>query len=179
MKLSIILKWLISVFNPPYQLTLSETIQSKEPNKTIYIFKQYGSHEFIKLTFKDIKNNNSLLQSINPKNLMKINLSEFLLSREYEKYYVTEEIRNNSYKIKNNSEEIVCSGEYIHKNIEMFQTINSSDLYKIMYYTGFKKGRSMSSSAYSVKKINSREVLQNKNNSDNVIPFNRKNKLTI
>lgn len=171
MKLTMFGQWLSAVFNPKYQFTLSEVIKSKEPNKTVYVFKQYGSHEFVKLTFPDIERNPHLLQSVNPKNLMDINLSEFLIRQEYNQYYVTEEIRNNSYKIKNNTEEVICSGEYIYKNMDMFQEINNTDLCRIMYNTGVAKGRNLSASASAAKKLQQRAYADCRDAGDNVIMF--------
>lgn len=179
MKLMFIFKWLVSVFNPKYQLTLSEIIKSEKPNKTIYIFKQYGSHEFVKLTFDDIEKNDNLLHSINPKNLMNINLSEFLIKKKHEKQQVIEEIKNNKYKIKNDSEEIIYSGEYIYKNIDMFNKINKLHLYKIIYNTGFEKGRNISKLIQLSNKYKKTEEHFYDNKYDNILFLNKKDNKII
>jgi len=100
MRLRLFKVWLLSIFYPKYQLTLSETIHAHEPNKTTYIFKQYGSYDFVHLTFLDIKNNSNLLRVINPKNLLHIHLNELSIKKCYDTYHIIEEIRNNKFKIK-------------------------------------------------------------------------------
>jgi len=154
MRLRLFKVWLISIFNPKYQLTLSETIHAHEPNKTTYIFKQYGSYDFVHLTFLDIKNNSNLLRVINPKNLLHIHLNELSIKKIYETYHIIEEIRNNKFKIKNMQKESIYSGEYICKNIDMFQNINPNDLCKIGYATGFNQGRKMSLTIKTISNIN-------------------------
>ncbi len=136
--------WLKAIFKPQYQLTLSEIIKSRIPSKTRYIFKEYGSHEYISLTLEDIENNDKLIYIINPNNLMNINLHEFNLKKDNEIYHIIEETRGNKYKLKNMHEEIIYSGEYIYENIDIFDSINTPDLCKIIYTTGFNKGRKVS-----------------------------------
>lgn len=137
-------KWLISVFNPPYQLALSDKNLDKEAGYTIYIFKQYGGHEYIKLTYSDILNNSNILSAVNPIHLMDIHLHEYLLKQETEKYHITETLRENKYKIANLKTEEIYSGEYICRNADMFSSISHVDLCKIAYQSGFVKGRKMS-----------------------------------
>ena len=137
-------KWLISVFNPPYQLALSDKTFDKEVGYTIYIFKQYGSHDYIKVSYADILSNHSILSAINPINLMDIHLHEYLLKQEMEKYHISESLRDNQYKIANMKTEEIYSGDHICRNVDMFCSISHTDLCKIAYQSGFIKGRKMS-----------------------------------
>lgn len=137
-------KWLISVFNPPYQLALSEKIFDNEKGHTFYVFKQYGSHDYIKVTYFDILNNCSMLSAINPIHLMDIHLHEYILKEKNDKYRVTETLRNNLYKIANPKASEIYSGEHICKNIDMFSTVSHEDICKIAYKSGFIKGRKLS-----------------------------------
>ncbi|KAF3997105.1 hypothetical protein [Glaciimonas immobilis] len=159
-------KWASSIFNPPYQLTLSEKMVSELSNETIYIFKQYGSHDYIKITYNDIVGSSSIMQAINPKNLMDIHLNEYILKKELDSYRIKEVLRNNLYKISNNATEEIYSGEHICKNIDMFDNISVSDIFKIAYTSGFNKGRRISieinelvnESKEEIKEINSENV---------------------
>lgn len=168
-------KWLISVFNPPYQLTLSEIIKHREPNKTIYIFKLYASHEYVKLTFPDIIGNNALMRSINPHNLMEIRLNEHNIQSEYNTYQIIETQRGNHYTLANRQEARTYSGEYICKNIDMFSSLQSNDLCRIAYMSGFNKGRKVSAEAKLAIRSTEQRIANDKEN-NNIIEF-RKNKL--
>jgi hypothetical protein len=169
MKCGKIRNWLKTIFKPQYQLTLSEIIKSKIPYKTRYIFKEYGSHEYISLTFEDIEINDKLKYIINPNNLMDINLYEFKLRNEYETYHIIEESRGNRYKLQSMSEEIIFSGEYIYENIDIFNNIDTPDLCKIIYTTGFNKGRKVSLALKTmVKSENTKEEIIS---TDNIIVF--------
>ena len=138
-------QWSALVFDPPYQLTLSDKIVDKLTNKSLYVFKQYGSHDFVKITYVDIVNNKSLIQAINPVNLMDIHLNEYLSKIESNEHQVVEYLRGDKYKISNGNFEEVYSGESICKNIDMFRGMSVGDVCKIAYASGFTKGRKVSS----------------------------------
>lgn len=163
------IKWIKAVFNPQYQLTLSEVIKSKIPNKTKYIFKEFGSHEFVNLTFEDIKKSENLLHIINPNNLLEISLIESQIHKDYEAYYITEESIGNNYKLKVMDQEVYFSGEYIHKNIDIFQNFRHKDLCEIIYTTGFNKGRRVSIALKDVS--DSSKIKPAKTNKDNIYNF--------
>lgn len=163
-----LISWLKTIFNPQYQLTLSEIKRSKFPYKTKYIFKEYGSHEFISLTYKDIQNNETLIHIINPTNILYINSHESNLRKEYNKYYIIEEFRGNKYKIKSMNEESIYTGEYICENIDLFNEINTKDLCKIIYATGFHKGRRVSTA---LKATDADRTKMGIVHSDNIINF--------
>lgn len=134
-----------SVFDPPYQLTLSDKFFDKSKNKNLYVFKQYGSHDFVKITYPDIVNNKNIIRAINPMNLMDIHLNEYLSKIESDELQVVEYLRGNKYKISNGDVEGVYSGENICKNINMFPGMSAADICKIAYASGFTKGRKVSS----------------------------------
>lgn len=103
--------------------------------------KQYGSHDYINVTYFDMLNNSGILSAINPVHLMDIHLHEYLLKQENEKYHITETLRNNQYKIANTKIGEIYSGEHICRNVDMFSNIAHADLCKIAYQSGFIKGR--------------------------------------
>ncbi|WP_410013015.1 hypothetical protein [Sodalis sp. C49] len=165
----LVIKWVKAVFTPQYQLTLSEVIKSRIPYKSKYMFKEFGSHEYISLTFEDIKKSENLLHIINPNNLIEISLIESKIQKDYEAYYITEMTIGNNYKLKALDQEVCFSGEYIHKNIDVFQNFHSKDLCEIMYATGFNKGRRVSLALKDVS--DSRKLKPAKTNTDNIYNF--------
>ncbi|WP_139111589.1 hypothetical protein [Ralstonia solanacearum] len=137
-------RWVISVFNPPYQLTLSDRFIDEKNGQVIYIFKQYGLHEYVRVTYADIAGNDDLLKAINPVNLMDIHLDEHerrVLSREIK---VKEILRGGKYRLSNGEFSQEYSGEYIVNNVDMFAHMSPSDLCRIALTTGFSRGRSVS-----------------------------------
>ncbi|MCC7005694.1 MAG: hypothetical protein IT497_03485 [Ottowia sp.] len=166
-------KWLISVFNPPYQLSLSDKTLDKKSGLTIYVFKQYGGHDYIKITYADILNNYGILSAINPIHLMDIHLNEYLIKQETEKCYVIENLRNNKYKISNQKVREIYSGEHICTNIDMFANVSHSDICKIAYQSGFIKGRKFSHEIKAIiqenKKITQEVLLSKASKNSNVI----------
>lgn len=136
--------WLKSVFNPPYQLTLCGKIAGKNLNERIYVLKQYGSHEYFKVNYSDITNNKGLCAAIKPSDLVEIVKNECIAEQLAGQYHIVEWLRNNHYTISNGPVSASFSGDYICKNIDMFSHLVSSDLYKIVYQTGFQNGRRIS-----------------------------------
>ena len=137
-------KWLVSVFNPPYQLTLSDRFVDERSGQVVYIFKQYGLHEYVRVTYADIAGNDDLLKAINPVNLMDIHLEEHerkVLSREVK---IKEILRGGKYRLSNGEFSQEYSGEYIVNNVDMFTDMSASDLCRIALTTGFSRGRSVS-----------------------------------
>ncbi|QUP54461.1 hypothetical protein GO998_12240 [Ralstonia syzygii] len=137
-------KWLVSVFNPPYQLTLSDRFVDERSGQVVYIFKQYGLHEYVRVTYADIVGNDDLLKAINPVNLMDIHLEEHernVLSREIK---IKEILRGGKYRLASGEFSQEYSGEYIVNNVDMFAHMTPSDLCRIALTTGFSRGRSVS-----------------------------------
>lgn len=91
MRLRSLKYWQISIFTPKYQMTFSATVYATEPNKTIYIFKQYGSYDFVHFTILDIKNNSNLLRVINPKNVLHIHCNESSIQKGFETFHLFED----------------------------------------------------------------------------------------
>ncbi|WP_434632693.1 hypothetical protein [Chromobacterium sp. CV08] len=136
--------WIAAVFNPPYQLSLCEIVPGLDGGATVYVFKQYGTHDIIKLRHRDIVENVQILSAINPKDLIGIALYENSLKESAGECRVTEAIRGNQYRIANHGREEVYSGESICGNIDLFQRLPPHEICKIAYETGFSKGRKVS-----------------------------------
>ncbi|KAF3998409.1 hypothetical protein [Glaciimonas immobilis] len=71
-------------------------------------------------------------------------MNEYDIKKEVNAYKIKEILRNNFYKISNNATEEIYSGDYICKNIDIFNHLSVSDICKIAYITGFNKGRRIS-----------------------------------
>ncbi|MGA4422932.1 hypothetical protein ACI2UY_22590 [Ralstonia nicotianae] len=137
-------KWLASVFNPPYQLTLSDKFISEKSGDVIYVFKQYGMHEYVQVTYGDILNSSDLLNAINPINLMDIHLEEYLRKAQSNEIRVREVLRSGRYKLSRGDLTQEYSGEYIVSNVDMFENMSASDMCQIALATGFTRGRTVS-----------------------------------
>lgn len=136
-------RWVISVFNP-YQLTLSDRFVDERNGQIVYIFKQYGLHEYVRVTYADIVGNDDLLKAINPVNLMDIHLEEHERKAQSREIKVQEILRGGKYKLSNGNFSQEYSGEYIVNNVDMFEHMSPSDLCRIALTTGFSRGRSVS-----------------------------------
>ncbi|CED78968.1 Conserved hypothetical protein [Candidatus Hamiltonella defensa (Bemisia tabaci)] len=165
-------KWIFSVLNPEYQLILIEEEYSKKLDQTIYIFKQYGNHDFVKLTYLDILNNKNLLSAINPVTLMNIHLNEYLINKKKKSDIITKILRNNEYEILKKDGVNIYSGEYICQNISMFSCMNRDDICNIAYNSGFLKGRQYASQ---IKKqiSNFEDDFFESEENKNIIPFKK------
>lgn len=168
-----ILRYILSLYNPPYQLILTEEKFDKIANGYIYTFKLYGGHDFIRLSHKEIKDDHKIIRLIHPRDLIHINIKEYNFRLENNKYKIIECLRNNHYKISNGNNIEIYSGEKICENIDMFKNIDSYDLYKISYETGFLHGRKST-----IKMIEGRknQQINTKKNSDGKILFFNKGK---
>lgn len=107
----------------------------------MYTFKLYGGHDFINLSHKEIKEDYKIVRLINPIDLLYIHKKEYDFQIENTKYKIIEYLRNNHYKISDGIHTDISSGEDICNNIDILKNINSYDLYKISYETGFLHGR--------------------------------------
>lgn len=137
-------KWIISVFNPPYQLVLCDRMLKKNSKEYLYLFKLYGSHDFVKLSHADILASNQLLSAIRPRDLIKIALLENHRKEEEKRCKVEEELRGNQYRIHLHGNSETFSGESICRNIDYFADLPPQEVCKIAYATGFQKGRAVS-----------------------------------
>lgn len=137
-------KWLAAVFNPPYQLTLSDTLVDKESGQVTYVFKQYGLHEFVHVTYADIISNGDLLKAINPVNLLDVHLAEHERKARASETKIQEILRGARFKLSCGGVTEEYSAEYIVNNVDMFTHLSPLDLCSIAYTAGFRKGRSMS-----------------------------------
>jgi len=147
--------------NPRYQLSLDHFEHDITQKKNVYFFKSYGDHSFLKLTFQQIKTNDSLMYVINPHDLTKICFDEFLLEQKYNEFRVSEILRNNQFVLADQRNYQIFSGEEICENVLLMEKINKIDLYKIAFNTGFSHGRKIGKMA--------EEKRKEKNNADNVV----------
>lgn len=145
---------------PRYFLSLDSYYYCLSKNTTIYRFKIYGEHTFPKFTFDNIKSNNNLLYDINPMDLMKITINDYIASQRKTRFTVLEMLRDNKYKLSNNNVEEIVSGDEVYHNILLIEKIKNIDLYKIAYNTGLHHGRQI---AKEISQNVSSEDLCNKN----------------
>ncbi|RBH38875.1 hypothetical protein C3F00_042865 [Pseudomonas sp. MWU13-2860] len=94
------------MFNPPYQLALCDRLPKKNSKEFLYLFKVYGSHDFVKLSHADILASNQIMSAINPRDLIKIALLENNLKAHDQRCRLEEEMRGNLERIhlQSNSE---------------------------------------------------------------------------
>ena len=114
------------------------------PNKTIYIFKQYGTHECYAFSYHEIINNKNILFSINPVDMIDVHQHEFFAKLRSTECHISEQLPNNTYKLIAEDRYYTCTGEYIINNMDMFENLSHHDLAKIAHETGFRKGRKLS-----------------------------------
>jgi len=169
-------KWLASVFNPPYQLTLSDTLIDKENGFVTYIFKQYGLHEYVRVTYSDIISNTDLLHAINPVNLMDIHLAEHERKVRFNETRVSEILRGGRFRLSRGDVTEEYTAEYIVNNIDMFAHVCPTDLCSIAYTAGFRKGRNLSKEISNVAATSEREEVT-RDCQDNVFELRRGEKL--
>lgn len=132
---------LMKVFNPTYQLILTDKIEGDDNKGVVYVFKQYGSHEFFYVTYSDILDNNNLLYAIHPLTISEIAESEALRNKlRCNKKRITKEMKGNNYEIGGS----IYSGDYVCSNIDMFFDLNVADVCHIAHSTGFFSGRDFS-----------------------------------
>lgn len=167
-------RWLISVFNPPYQFTLDEIIKDPVLGQSLYVFKEYGGHDFVKISYDTICKSKGIMRAINPDDLKQIHINEYQYAMESQAYKVTGYLRNNEYIIENNERTEKHSGEYISKNLDMFKSIDPIDVWKIAYAEGFTKGRKMSHDIIhknGIKVISEMKSSIEQKSCDNVVDF--------
>lgn len=141
------LKFLNNFFKdktPRYYYRLDEIKYHSQHKNYIYIFKVYGCHSFAKLTFHDIKDSRKLRWLINPDDLIEIYINEEKHSKECKIYRIKETKRNNWYVLSNGSDSETISGDDVCNSPSLIEFINSFDIYKISYQTGFLHGRQFS-----------------------------------
>lgn len=132
---------LMKIFNPAYQLILTDKVEGGNDKGVVYVFKQYGSHEFFHVTYSDILDNENLLYAIHPLTISEIAESEALRNKlRHNKKRITKEIKGNNYEIGGS----IYSGDYVCNNIDMFFDLNVADVCHIARSTGFFSGREFS-----------------------------------
>lgn len=138
------LRIFFSSFNPRYQLSYDDDYFDINGKDIKYRFKSFGDHYFPEFTFKEIKYNSSILFTINPHDLIKISIKNYV--QEYTKTHlkIVEILRNNLYKLSNEQGSNMFSGDEICDNPILAEQIVKNDLFKIAYNTGFERGRNLS-----------------------------------
>lgn len=134
---------LFKKMKPRYQLSLDSHYYNLSNKSIVYRFKVYGEHTFPKFTFEDIKNNKDILYDINPIDLIKISIDDYIVSQKKSMLKITEILRDNKYKLSDSNNEEILSGDEICDNILIIERIKNIDLYKIVYNTGFNHGKQL------------------------------------
>ena len=134
-------KKIASFLKPRYSLALDSYEYNKKTCKFYYRFKIYGFHGFLKLTFYEIKESKNIMFSVNPYDLLWIIDNETKQSETLREFKITETLRNNTYKLSSNEDKFVISGNDLFNNLSLIEKMNSLDVYKIAYNTGFLHGR--------------------------------------
>jgi hypothetical protein len=83
------------------------------------------------------------MYDINPTDLMKITVDDYMDSQRKSMLKISEIMRNNKYKLSDGNTEEILSGDEICDNILLIEKIKNVDLYKIVYNTGFNHGRQL------------------------------------
>lgn len=148
---------------PRYLLSLDSQFYSATHEQMVYRFKVFGEHTFPKFTFDDIKNGRDILFDIHPADLMKITIQHHIDTQRKSLLIISEILRDNRYKLKNEDSNEILSGDQICGNLALIEKINPLDLYKIVYNTAFIHGRQLS------KNISDDMAVMDY--SSNVIPF--------
>lgn len=168
-KIMRVVRFVLALYNPPYQLILTDKSLDKNANYYIYTFKLYGGHDFVSFSFKEITSNSRLLRIINPSDLIKINSNEQDHALNVNQYRIVETLRNNHYKLSNGKHVEIYSGQKICENIDMFNNINLYDLCHIAYETGILRGRAITKEILLAKEQPSAKVRSS--SKDNVVLF--------
>ena len=167
-------KWLASVFIPQYQLSLDRTIEDDDSKVVSYIFKLYGSHEFVHFTYDDICKNHNVLNAINPFDLKQIHIAEYQRAIDKAAYKVVSYLRNAEYIVEYCGKTEKHSGSYIGQNLNLFKSINPTDLWKIAYAEGFIRGKKLADDIYAGNGIKFEFIQKcnpSQNNVGNVVNF--------
>ena len=130
------LGWLFNIYNPKFQLALSDIVCRKHLKSPIYVLKQYGTHETYELTYKDIVENKSILCSINPLEMMNIHFHAFNYMKEERTHRISEYLSGNKYEIICGEGSYCCDGSYICENMQSFKNLDVVDAMNIAYETG-------------------------------------------
>lgn len=137
------LKNIFTQLQPRYQLSLDSNTYDLNSKQFKYIFKAYGEHSFVTITFNEIKNNDQLLYNIHPKDLITISINENIYNQKKSMLRISEILRDNKFLITDNDSYQIFDGDEICDNALLIERINNIDLYKIAYNTGFCRGRSL------------------------------------
>jgi len=134
---------LFNKIKPRYQLSLDSHYYNLSKRNVVYRFKVFGEHTFPKFTFEDIKNDKRIMYDINPVDLMKITIDDYVDSQRKSMLKISEILRDNKYKLSDSNADEILSGDEICDNILLIEKIKNIDLYKIAYNTGFNHGRQL------------------------------------
>lgn len=128
---------IIELYTPAYSYTLEKNHQDAE--KDVWIFKEYGTHSFVKKSWKQLQESN-FLQQVNPKDIAYIAETEAAKKLEESKMYITEEKRNKIWVLKSSQEKLSVTGDEFINNPELIDKTESADATRIAFHTGLKKG---------------------------------------
>ncbi|WP_041867194.1 hypothetical protein [Sodalis glossinidius] len=129
------------IFNPKHIYTLD--YNAIDNDTEIYTFKEYGTHSYVKKSYRQILETN-FIYLINPKDILYISKLEEKKAMFDDVYFIHEERRKGVYKLSNATDTLLLSGKEVIKNRELIDKIDNNDVAKIAYLTGVHAGRKIS-----------------------------------
>ena len=126
---------------PRYRLTLDTYDFDLVKKKMIYSLKVFNEFTPIDLSYDQIQKDEHYLYSINPHDLIKINSIEKDINNS--QILLTELLRNNTYKIKDDTLEAVLTGNEICNNPLLIERMKKMDIHRVSYATGLNDGRAL------------------------------------
>ncbi len=127
---------------PRYRLTLDTYGLDLSKKKIIYKLKLFSEFAPIDLSYDEILKNEQYLYSLNPHDLVKIASIEKDINSN--QTALTELLRHNTFKIKDEAWEAILTGDEICRNPLLIERMRKMDIYRVSYSTGFNHGRDLS-----------------------------------
>lgn len=132
---------IIKIFNPIYIYTIDRSHHRSDEG--YWLFKEYGTHTFVKKKLSQILDGD-FIYCVNPKDIAYIVSFEEKIKMEKDSLRVKEEGRNGKLVLSNYHEEVKVTCDDFLVNQDLVERTNSSDVSRIAYIEGFKKGRQLS-----------------------------------
>lgn len=128
-------------FTPTYSYTLDNTIDYT--NVDYWLFKEYGTHTFVKKYWRDLVNSD-FLQQVNPRDIAFIAEAEAIKKHKYHRFTIIEEKRSGLWTLTRGEHQITMSGKEFIRDRELIDNTDALDASKIAYQTGIQQGREIS-----------------------------------
>ena len=126
------------IFSPAFIYTLDRTVDYT--NEINWVFKEYGTHTFVKKSWAQLKGGDFLRQ-VNPKDIALIAEVEAMRKINSDKFYISKESRMDIWTLTSKGKKINITGKEFIKDREVVNCTDVMDASRIAYHTGFKKGR--------------------------------------